>query len=72
MIEIKEGEGLMEYIRRHEKIEKEMSTISGVPAELMGDIKTSRPTGVVDLKIFGGIEFIEKFKKVISKWALMY
>lgn len=70
MIEIKKDEGLMEYIRRHEKIEKEISTVSGIPANLMGDIKKSRPTGVADLMIFGCIEFIEKFKKGIENVTL--
>ena len=63
MIEIKEGEGLMEYIKRHEEMEKEISCAFGIPVELMGDIRKLRPQGVSGLTITGSVEFIEKFKK---------
>ena len=67
MIEIKKGEGLIEYIRRHEKMEKELSEISGIPAPLIGNPENLRHKGVTGLKIFGGISFVEEFKKCINK-----
>lgn len=56
--DIKIGEGLCEYIRRVEKEKKEMFEISGIPKELMGNIRKFRPSGT---NITGSAEFIKKF-----------
>ena len=51
-------EGLLAYVKKQEKLAKDMSEISGIPKELMGDIKKFRPSGQL---IIGSAEFIEKF-----------
>lgn len=59
MIEIKDGESLMEYIRRYEEREKEMSTVSGIPKKYHNK---------KEIVITGGIEFIEKFLKRLPEY----
>jgi len=51
---MKKGEGLIEYIRRQEAIEEELSKISGIPKKYFG-------TEQNQIIITGGLEFIEKF-----------
>ena len=53
-IDIIEGEGIMEYIRRSEAMSKEMGVVSGIPQRYFGRQNNS-------MNIMGNSEFIEKF-----------
>jgi len=67
MIEIKEGEGLCEYIKRHNELvelqKEEMSKALGIPAELMGSVEKLRPQGNSAIQIIGCSEFVKKFRE---------
>lgn len=49
-----EGEGLVEYVRRQQAMEKEISEFSGIPKKYFG-------TEQKGITIIGGSEFIKKF-----------
>lgn len=62
MIEdIKPDEGLCEYIRRVNSGEQEISKVSGIPKEFSNEANKSRESETI--RIYGGLEFIEKFNK---------
>lgn len=54
MIKMIKGEGLLEYVRRQETMEKELSQISGIPKKYFGREQKG-------ITIIGGSEFIKKF-----------
>ena len=58
------NDGLMEHIRKQQELE--ISKISGVPAKYLG-LGIQQIVGAECIKIFGGIEFIEKFMKSLPK-----
>lgn len=49
-----EGEGLVQYIRRQEAMEKSLSQISGIPKKFLGNEQKG-------ITIIGNSKFIEKF-----------